>query len=177
MMEKIFLESVQKRMRAYKKLGEDAMAQLSDGELYYRPNEYSNSVAQVVQHLSGNMRSRWTHFLTEDGEKPWRNRDSEFEEHEGNRDSLLQQWESGWQVFLDTLDNLKEEDLVKIIHIRTEPMAVADAILRQLTHYPYHIGQIIYLAKVIRGESWKSLSIAKGKSEDFNRKMKEGDIG
>jgi uncharacterized damage-inducible protein DinB len=174
MIEKIFLESALKRMRAYKKLAEDAMAQLSDGELFYRPNEYSNSIAQVVQHLSGNMRSRWTHFLTEDGEKTWRNRDSEFEDQEGNRDSLMQQWDSGWQVFLDTLDSLKEEDLVKIIHIRTEPLAVADAILRQLTHYPYHIGQIVYFAKVIRGESWKSLSIAKGKSEDFNREMKEG---
>jgi len=125
----------------------------------------------IIQHMHGNMLSRWTNFLTEDGEKPWRHRDDEFEIHEASKEKLISQWEEGWKVFLETMQSLKPVDLDKNITIRSEPLNVTDAINRQLAHYSYHVGQIVYLGRWIRDEEWKSLSIPKGKSQDYNQSM------
>lgn len=137
-------------------------------------NEASNSIAVIVQHLWGNMLSRWTNFLTEDGEKDWRDRDTEFETVIKSKDELLAKWNEGWQCLFNALDSLKEEDLSKTIYIRKEPHKVADAINRQLAHYSHHLGQIVYVGKMQLNEKWKSLSIPKGNSTQFNEKMMSG---
>jgi hypothetical protein len=164
-----FLESVARRMREYKRMGEGAMAQLQDHEFNWRPNEASNSVAQLVAHLSGNMRSRWTNFLHEDGEKSWRNRDQEFANQPKSREKILADWEAGWEVFLGAIEPLAPADLLRTITIRSEPLSVLDAITRQVAHYSTHVGQILYLAKIIRGNDWNSLSIPKGGSAAYNQ--------
>lgn len=166
-----FLQSVIKRVRYYKLLGDQTIEQLSGEEMHFQPNTSSNSIALIIQHMAGNMLSRWTDFLESDGEKEWRNRDSEFEEANLNKDELITLWNKGWKCFLDTLEGLSEEDLLKTIRIRSEELGVIDAINRQLAHYPYHVGQMIYLGKIIRNEEWKNLSIAKGDSAAFNRQM------
>jgi hypothetical protein len=163
-----FLESTRKLFRYYKGLGQKAMTQLSDAEVLAQPNEASNSIALIVHHLSGNMLSRWTDFLTTDGEKPWRNREAEFEEAYPDKKTMLEAWEKGWSCLLDTLDSLKPEDLDTIIYIRNEGQTVLEAIQRQLAHYPMHVGQIIYQAKVLKGRDFQSLSIPKGDSAAFN---------
>ena len=119
--------------------------------------------------MVGNMLSRFTNFLTEDGEKVWRNRDDEFEVHDYNKEQLIDLWNKGWRSFLDVLESLKEDDLMKTITIRKEQLSVTDAIIRQLAHYPYHIGQIIYVGRIIKNENWKNLSIPKGKSQAYNQ--------
>ena len=144
------------------------MAQLSDAEVLARPNEASNSIALIVHHLSGNMLSRWTDFLTTDGEKPTRNREAEFEVAYPDKKTMLEAWEKGWNALLDTLDSLKPADLSTIIYIRNEGQTVLEAIQRQLAHYPLHIGQILYQAKALKGSDFQSLSIPKGNSEVFN---------
>jgi hypothetical protein len=164
-----FLQTAIKRLRYYKELGEKTFGQLTDAELQFTPNAASNSIAVIVQHMAGNMLSRWTNFLTEDGEKPWRQRDEEFEAHEYSKQQILELWEKGWSCFLDALTSLTENDLLKTIYIREEPLLVIDAINRQLAHYPHHVGQIIYIGKLIKDTSWQSLSIEKGKSEDYNK--------
>jgi hypothetical protein len=164
-----YLESVGKLFRYYKTLAEQAIEQLDPEKLFYCFNEDSNSIALIVQHLHGNMLSRWTDFLSSDGEKPWRNRDSEFENGIKNKTELLQKWNEGWDRFLATLDSLKAPDLNRIIYIRNEGHTVMEAINRQLAHYPYHIGQIIYAAKILKQKDWKSLSIPKNKSKEFNQ--------
>jgi hypothetical protein len=166
---KIFLDTAIRRLKYYKQLGEKAFAQLEEQDFHYQPNEASNSIAIIIQHMSGNMVSRWTNFLSEDGEKEWRSRDAEFEEQRYSKAKLLELWEKGWDCFLSALDSLKEEDLLKTIYIRKEPLIVIDAINRQLAHYPYHVGQILYIGKAIRGSNWESLSIEKGKSESYNQ--------
>ena len=118
------------------------------------------------------MRSRWTDFLNEDGEKPWRNRDEEFVNSLSAKDEVLDSWESGWKCLFEALNQINDENLHSIIYIRNEPHTVLDAVLRQLAHYPYHIGQIIYIAKMMKNEEWKTLSIARNKSENFNVEMK-----
>src|SRR5690606_35773255 len=163
-----YLESVIKQFEYYKMLGDKTFAQVPDEKLFWQFNEDSNSIAVIVKHLSGNMLSRWTEFLTTDGEKEWRNRDDEFENDIATKDELLQKWNDGWKVFLDTLKSLKEEDLEKIIYIRNQGHTVMEAINRQLAHYPYHIGQIVFIGKLLKGETWESLSIAKGKSTTYN---------
>ncbi|MFT3945881.1 MAG: DUF1572 family protein [Agriterribacter sp.] len=168
---KIFLQSAIKRVKYYKDLADKTFAQLEDKDFYYQPDESSNSLAVIIQHVSGNMLSRWTNFLTEDGEKSWRNRDTEFNDQHYSKAELLNIWEKGWSCFLDALENLGERDLLKTIYIRSEPLIVTDAINRQLAHYPHHVGQIIYIGKMLRGDKWKSLSIEKGKSDDFNKEM------
>jgi hypothetical protein len=140
--------------------------------MHFHPNDESNSIAVIIQHLHGNMLSRWTNFLTEDGEKEWRNRDDEFEVHSFTKQQLLEKWEQGWKVFLDTLNFLKEDDLNKTITIRTQPLTVVDAINRQLAHYSYHVGQIVYLGRWIKAGEWKNLSVPKKGSKEFNEKMK-----
>jgi hypothetical protein len=169
--EKSFLQSAIKRLSYYKELGDKTFAQLTDADFHYQPNEASNSIAIIVQHTSGNMLSRWTDFLTSDGEKEWRNRDTEFEEQHLSKEQLIELWEKGWQCLLDALNALTEDDLLKTIYIRSEGLLVVDAINRQLAHYPYHVGQIIYVAKIIISNNWQNLSIAKGNSSQFNNQM------
>ncbi len=169
----LFLESAIKRFKEYKALGDKTLEQLNDADMLFKPNEASNSIAIIIQHLHGNMLSRWTGFLTEDGEKEWRNRDEEFEAHNFSKPQLLGQWNEGWNVFLDALEALKEEDLLKTITIRTQALTVVDAINRQLGHYSYHVGQIVYIGKWIKSNEWKSLSIPKGTSQQFNRDMQQ----
>lgn len=169
----IYIDSIKKRFLYYKNLGDKTFEQLTDEQLFWQYNEESNSIATIVKHISGNMISRWTHFLTEDGEKSWRNRDSEFENNLENKTDVIELWENGWRVFLNALSEINEENLESTIYIREEAHSVLDAINRQLAHYPYHIGQIIYIAKMLKNNDWKSLSIARNKSEDFNQKMLE----
>jgi hypothetical protein len=164
-----YLQTAIKRLRYYKNLGEKTFEQLTDAELQYAPNAASNSIAVIIQHMAGNMLSRWTNFLTEDGEKPWRQRDEEFEVQNHSKQQLLEMWEKGWNCFLDTLTSLTEGDLLKTIYIREESLLVIDAINRQLAHYPHHVGQIIYIGKLIKDTGWQSLSIEKGRSEAYNK--------
>jgi len=168
-----YLESVIKRLMTYKTLGDAAFFQLIDKDFHYKPNDTSNSIAVIINHMAGNMISRWTNFLTEDGEKPDRNRDLEFTDPNLGKEDLLALWEKGWGCLIDTLRSLKEEDLMKTITIRHEPLIVVDAINRQLAHYPHHVGQIVYIGKMVRGEAWQSLSISKGASQAFNQFMQD----
>jgi hypothetical protein len=163
-----YLESVKKQFLYYKTLGEKAMDQLEPEQLFIILNEDSNSIAGIVKHLSGNMLSRWTDFLTTDGEKEWRNRDSEFDESINTKEELLANWNNGWNCFLDTLNTLETNHLSEIIYIRNEGHTVIEAINRQLAHYPYHIGQIVFLAKMLKKQEWNSLSIPKNKSNIYN---------
>lgn len=164
----VFLQSAIKRVNYYKQLGERTFDQLVEKDFYFQPNGVSNSLAVIIQHMSGNMLSRWTNFLTEDGEKSRRNRDTEFENQHYSKQQLMERWEKGWHCFTGALENLQDHDLLKTVYIRKEPLLVIDAINRQLAHYPYHTGQIIYIGKIIKGAGWKSLSIEKNKSEDYN---------
>jgi len=165
---RIYIHSAIKRFESYKAIGERTFAQLSDNDLFWQYNTESNSIAIIVQHIAGNMLSRWTDFLTSDGEKDWRDRDTEFEQTINSREELLKQWNKGWDCLFHALRSLKEEDLGKTIYIRNEPHSVIDAINRQLAHYPYHVGQIVFIGKMIAGDKWETLSIAKGQSKAFS---------
>ena len=167
--EENFLESARKLFRYYKKLGEGAIDQLTDEQVLKQPNQASNSIALIVHHLSGNMLSRWTDFLTSDGEKSWRDRESEFEVTYPDKKSMMEAWEKGWKSVLDAVDPLKPEDLATIVYIRNEGQSVLEAIQRQLAHYSSHVGQIIYEAKVLKGDEFKSLSIPRGKSQKYSQ--------
>ena len=162
--EQYFLDSVKKRFREYKTLGDKTFEQLNGEEMQVAPNEASNSIAVMVQHLHGNMLSRWTNFLTEDGEKAWRQRDKEFESHTTGKAEIIRLWEEGWKVFLEALEALTPADLVKTITIRSQPLNVTDAINRQMAHYSYHVGQLVYLGRWIRNTDWKTLSIPKART-------------
>jgi hypothetical protein len=164
-----YLQTTIRRFRYYKELGERTFSQLNPEDFHFRPNKESNSIAVIIRHLSGNMISRWTDFLDSDGEKPYRNRDGEFEEGPADPGGLKAIWEQGWECLFGTLESLREEDLMKTVTIRGEGLSVMDAIQRQLAHYPYHVGQIIYLGKVIKDQDWNSLSIPRGASEQYNR--------
>lgn len=164
-----YLESVIKQFEYYKILGEKTFVQIPDEKLFWQYNEESNSIAAIVKHLWGNMMSRWTDFLTTDGEKEWRNRDAEFENDLTSKQELIEKWDEGWKVFLDTLKSLKEDDLEKICYIRNQGHTVMEAINRQLAHYPYHVGQIVFIGK-LSAKQWNSLSIPRGKSNDYNTK-------
>ena len=166
-----FLSSYIKRSIYYKELGDKTFEQLTEADFHYQPDKESNSIAIIIQHIVGNMLSRFSNFLTEDGEKPWRNRDTEFEEQQLTKEQLLQKWNEGWDCYLDAVKSLTEDDLLKTITIRSEELTVVDALNRQLAHYPYHVGQIVYIGRMIKKEQWKTLSIAKGKSDEFNSKM------
>ncbi|HZF63267.1 MAG TPA: DUF1572 family protein [Chitinophagaceae bacterium] len=170
----LFFDSVMNRFADSKKLGDKTFEQLNDAEMHMQPNEASNSIAIIIQHMHGNMLSRWTNFLSEDGEKDWRKRDEEFETQQRSKIELLQLWEDGWQVLFNTLNSLNGEDLEKTITIRHEPHHVIDAIVRQVAHYSYHVGQIVLLGKWIRSEEWRTLSIPKKGSKEFNEKMRGG---
>lgn len=163
-----FLESSIKQFAYYKQLGEKAMEQLSEEQLFIIPSPDSNSIAIIVQHLSGNMLSRWTDLLTSDGEKDWRNRDAEFEPIIHTKVEMMNAWNKGWDVFMGSLSALNENDLDRIVYIRNQGHTVMEAINRQLAHYPYHIGQMVFLAKYLTAKPWESLSIPKNKSGDYN---------
>ena len=167
----IFLAETVLRMEEQKALAEKTFDQLTDEALHTIPTPGSNSIAQLIQHLSGNMISRWTHFLTEDGEKPARNRDAEFENGYQSREALLQLWTDGWEVYLNTLKQLTDADLNKTVYIRSQPLSVIAAIVRQTTHYSYHVGQIVYLGKLLKGEGFRSLSIPQGASQQYNQQL------
>lgn len=169
--EKSFLQSAIKRLSYYKDLGDKTFEQLNDADFHYQPNDESSSIAIIIQHTAGNMLSRFTDFLTSDGEKEWRNRDVEFEDLRLSKQQLIALWQKGWDCLLGTLNGLTGEDLLKTIYIRSEGLLVVDAINRQLAHYPYHAGQIIYVAKIIKNKDWQNLSIAKGNSAQFNKQM------
>jgi Protein of unknown function (DUF1572) len=166
---KEYLSTVIRRVKYYKDLGDKTFEQLKDADFHYQPNEESNSIAVIIQHVSGNMLSRWTNFLTEDGEKQWRQRDDEFSIHTYSKEQLLEIWEKGWRCFMDALASLQDDDLLKTIHIREEQLSAIDAINRQLAHYPYHIGQIVYIGRIIKDHAWKNLSIPKGQSQQYNQ--------
>ena len=161
-------------LRFYKKLGDRAMAQVSDEGLNATLDAESNSIAIIVKHLAGNMRSRWTGFLTSDGEKPDRDRDSEFEAPPKTREELLAMWESGWQLAFEALAPLTDADLSRTIHIRGEAHSVTQAIHRQLAHYAYHVGQIVFLAKHFAGPDWNALTIPRRKSAEYNARVAAG---
>jgi hypothetical protein len=163
-----YLESVIKQMEYYKSLGEKAMGQVSDPELFWEFNEESNSIAVVVKHLSGNMLSRWTDFLSSDGEKEWRDRDAEFQNDLVNKDDVWEAWNKGWDCFLSALKSLGLDDLEKTVYIRNQGHTVMEAINRQLCHYSYHVGQIVLLAKM-KASKWESLSIPKNRSKEYNK--------
>jgi len=161
--------------RYYKKLGDRAIAQCPDEGLFETLDGESNSIAIIVKHMSGNMRSRWMDFLTTDGEKPDRNRDSEFEQPPKTRGGLLELWERGWKYIFDALEPLTDADLTRTVTIRTEPHSVTQAINRQVAHYSYHVGQIVYLARHFAGDKWQSLTIPKKKSAEFNKRVAAGE--
>jgi hypothetical protein len=171
---KHYLEDALKVFRNYKKLGDKAMAQLSDEEMFRALDAEMNSVALNVKHIAGNMRSRWTDFLTTDGEKPDRDRDSEFVIDENvTRADVLRWWEDGWRTVFAAIEPLRAEDVMREVTIRSEPHTVLMAINRQFTHYAYHIGQIVFLAKHYKSEAWQSLSIPRNKSQAFNQEMQD----
>jgi len=163
-----YLESAKKQFLYYKTLADKSFEQLQDDQLFIAVNENCNSIAVIVKHMSGNMLSRWTDFLTSDGEKEWRNRDDEFEDTYTSKSELIAAWEKGWSCFLNALDQLKAEQLSEIIYIRNEGHTVVEAINRQLAHYPYHVGQIVFYAKLLKNGEWDSLSIPKNKSTNYN---------
>jgi hypothetical protein len=171
MEERTYLDVVQKEFKRLKALADASLSQLGEPELHVAAPDEGNSVAVLMKHMSGNMLSRWRDFLTTDGEKPDRNRDTEFVITDADdRQTLHSRWEKGWKCLFDALGSLRDSDLSTTVHIRGEPHTVLQAINRQLTHYAYHTGQIVFLAKSLRGSRWQTLSIAKGQSQAFNLK-------
>lgn len=164
----MYLASVKKQFNYYKSLGERAIEQMLDEALFWQYNEDANSVATIIKHLHGNMLSRWTDFLTSDGEKEWRQRDAEFENDLNTREQVMTLWNEGWDCFENAINTLSDNDLATIVYIRNEGQTVMDAINRQLAHYPYHVGQIVHIAKMTAAEGWDSLSIPKNKSNSYN---------
>jgi hypothetical protein len=160
-----YLDEARRQFRGHKRLAEGALAQVSDEQLFRAPDADSNSIAIMMRHINGNQRSRFTDFLTTDGEKPTRNRDQEFEQPAPSRDELMATWEQSWDVVFHALDQVKPGDLMKIVTVRGEPLTVLQAINRQVAHYAYHVGQIVFVAKHWKGAEWRSLSIPKGKSQ------------
>lgn len=172
-----FLRETISRLRLVKGLGDGALEQTDEAGLHLQANPESNSVAMIVKHLSGNMISRWTDFLTTDGEKPERNRDGEFEDDDASRPQVLERWERGWACILGALEALSADDLLKTVTIRSEAVSVMNAIQRQVTHVSYHVGQIVYLCKMLTGEGWKSLSIPRGQSRAYIEEMHKRQSG
>lgn len=164
-----YLKDAVRVFRGQKKLADGAAAQLSDEEFFRAIDAESNSIALIMKHMAGNMRSRWTDFLTSDGEKPDRRRDSEFVVEGEDRAAVLERWEAGWRTVFDTLESLRPEEINRTVTIRGEALTVVEAVNRQLSHYGQHTGQIVFLAKHLKSSGWKTLSIARGKSEEFNK--------
>lgn len=170
-----YINDIVKLFEYYKSVGEKTFSQLNDEDLFRRKNETSNSIAIIVNHLWGNMKSRWTDFLTSDGEKEWRNRDMEFESVIQTREDLLLKWNEGWRCVFEALGSIDEHHFDTKIYIRNQEHSVVEAVNRQLAHYSYHIGQIVCIGKMLKGDHWKSLTIPKGKSSNFNKeKLSKG---
>jgi hypothetical protein len=165
------IESALGILKQYKTLADKGMAQISDEEFFRPPEPDSNSIAIIVKHVNGNLLSRWTDFLTTDGEKEWRDRDGEFEMDRMERIQLMQMWERSWHCLFSSLELLTANDLGKVVTIRTEPHSVLEAINRTMAHVSYHVGQIVFLAKMFKSGQWQTLTIAKRKSKEFNEKM------
>ena len=165
-----YLNSVKKQFEYYKVLGEKTFDQLNEEEFFWQYNEESNSIAITVNHLWGNMKSRWTNFLKSDGEKEWRNRDLEFEPVIKSKTELINKWNEGWSCLYEALDSVNETNFDTEVFIRNQSHSIVEAVNRQMMHYAYHVGQIVYVGRMIKGKDWKSLSIPKGKSKDFNAK-------
>lgn len=170
--EERYLNTVIEKFKEIKKLGDKTIAQLDDSELHWSMNEASNSIAVIMKHLSGNMISRWSDFFTSDGEKESRDRDSEFTDDTASRQEMLEHWELGWETLFGTLSDLEGEDLQKTVRIRSEDHIVLEAIERQMSHYSYHIGQIVYIGKQIKSSGFNPLTIPKGQSEQYLNEMK-----
>ncbi len=166
-----YLEEARDLFRTYKKMAESAMSQVTGSDLSRQLDDESNSIATIAKHIAGNLRSRWTDFLTSDGEKPDRRRDSEFEVSAVTRDEMMASWEAGWNALFYALDSLSGKDLGRTVYIRGQAHSVLKAIQRSVTHTASHVGQIVFLAKHLCGSNWKTLSIARGKSEEFTRKL------
>ena len=170
-----YLDEARRQFRGHKRMGEGALAQLKDEEFFIALDPESNSIAVLVKHLAGNMRSRFTDFLTSDGEKPDRHRDQEFEiGPTTTREEVMRWWEAGWATVMSTIESLKPEDVTRTVTVRGEPHTVLQAVNRQIAHYAQHTGQIVFLAKHLRSTEWKTLSVPRGKSEEFNARMKDG---
>lgn len=172
-----FLEITRKLFQYYKGLADKSMADLTESEIHFLPNEESNNICMIVKHMSGNMLSRFTDFLSSDGEKEWRNRDAEFEDTFDTKAAMLEAWEQGWACVFDAMDSVSEDKVMDVVYIRNEGHTVLEAFTRQLAHYASHVGQIIYLSKIIQNQNWKTLSIARGGSAAFNKGKFEQDKG
>jgi hypothetical protein len=166
---KNYLNNVLFEFRRYKTMGDKTFAQLGESDILWKYREEDNSISQIVKHISGNMLSRWTNFLSEDGEKPWRHRDSEFEKPFITKTEMIAAWEKGWQCLLETITSINSDNFNRLVKIRNEEHTIVEAVNRQLAHYATHVGQIVLLGKMIKGGSWVSLSIPKGELEFFNK--------
>jgi hypothetical protein len=164
-----YVSSIIKQFEYYKLLGEKTFDQLNDKDIHWRYNSESNSIAIITKHIVGNMLSRWTNFLTEDGEKIWRERDQEFEDTYVNKAEMILAWEKGWNCLFEAITPLKQNQLEQLIYIRNQGHTVTEALNRQLAHYASHVGQIMFLGKMIKGKEWQSLSIPKGNSANYNQ--------
>lgn len=169
----IYLQVIKRRFAQIKKQGDGVFEQLNESDIHWTYNEASNSIAAIVKHMRGNMLSRWTNFLTTDGEKSNRHRDQEFINTIQSKQELLTAWNEGWSVLFEALEQITGEDLLKHVKIREQPILVLEAIERQLAHYASHVGQIVYMGKQLKGREWKSLSIPKGKSAEYLQEMKQ----
>lgn len=172
-MESVYIKSVQRLFHYYKGLADRALEQVGDEALHIQADPESNSIAVNMQHMAGNMLSRWTDFYTADGEKDWRERDAEFVDGKMSREELIAYWEKGWNCCFAIIDHLQPGDLEKTVYIRKEAHSVVDAVNRQVAHYSYHVGQIVYLCRMYRKEEWKGLTIPRNKSAEFNQKPGE----
>ncbi len=167
-----FLSNSISTFKQYQIIGEKALTQIEDVSFFSKHNETSNSVSNIIMHLHGNMLSRWTDFLSSDGEKEWRNRDQEFEDQNLDKNQVMQKWLEGWECLYSAMESLAEDDLQKTIFIRHQPQTVLEAIQRQIAHYAYHIGQLVYISKMYSKNDWNSMSIPKGKSNEYNQSLK-----
>ena len=166
----LFLADAAATFRSYKDLADRAIVQVKDADLQRPLNANTNSIAVIMKHMAGNMLSRWTDFLTSDGEKTWRSRDSEFIDEFTSRQEIIDSWERGWKVLFDTLTSLKPDDLDTTVTIRGEPHSVIKAVDRQIAHYGYHVGQIVLIARILTPDNWTTLTVPRGESEQFNRR-------
>ncbi|AEM71431.1 protein of unknown function DUF1572 [Allomuricauda ruestringensis DSM 13258] len=166
-----YIASVKFEFQRYKTMGDKTFVQISDADIHWKHNDSDNSIAIIVKHIVGNMMSRWTNFLSEDGEKSWRNRDMEFEEPYTSKSEMITAWEKGWKCLFEALGSINPSNFQSKVKIRNEEHSIVEAINRQLAHYASHVGQIVFVGKMIKGHDWKSLSIPKGASKDFNKKM------
>ena len=168
-MSRTLMSSIEQEYKRYKALGDATLAQLADDEVATRSATWDNSIATIVWHVAGNLESRFTDFLSSDGEKPWRNRESEFEARQVPRSEMLAKWEKGWRILFDSIAPLTDEDLVRMVAIRGQPLPVHEALHRSLAHAAYHVGQIVYQGKTLRGAAWTFLSIPPGGSLEYNK--------